>query len=288
MINSILVTGATGKTGRRLVSLLNNPGLTIRAASREPVKGQVRFDWLEPDTHADALSGVDAIYLIPPPLVENPAATVGPFVAAAARKGVRRLVLLSSMGVEFPDEPRGSGRRELESLVRTSGMEWTILRPSGFMQNFTEGFLLPAVRNGTLPNPAGSGKVAMVDAGDIAAVAAKVLTAEGHTFAEQTCDVTGPRVLGFSDVAATISRCAGRPIAAVPMTSRQFLAMLENAGVPSDYAAMLVRDQEAIRDGAAATVADTVARILGRAPMDFEAFAAESSEAWQQASGADV
>lgn len=281
MTQTILVTGATGKTGRRLVTLLQNQDIAIRLASRTPRAGQVGFDWLQSASHVNVLDGVDAVYLIPPTMVENPVPIIEPFVATAAHAGVRRLVLLSSMGVEFPGEPRESGRRKLEALVRTSGLEWTILRPSGFMQNFSEGFLLPAVLHGTIPDPAGSGKVAMVDAGDIAAVAAKVLTAEGATHAGQTYDVTGPQPIDFLEIADTISRHAHRPVSAVPMTSRQFHAMLENAGVPEDYAAMLVRDQDAIRDGAAATVADTVAHVLGRDPIDFATFASGASGAWQ-------
>jgi uncharacterized protein YbjT (DUF2867 family) len=282
MAKTILVTGATGKTGRRLVPLLQGQGVTVRAASRTPCDGQVRFDWREPGSHGNALRGVDAVYLIPPALVENPVPFVEPFVATAARAGVRRVVLLSSMGVEFPHEPQESGRRALEALVRASGLEWVILRPSGFMQNFSEGFLLPAIRHGAIPNPAGSGKVAMVDARDIAAVAAKALATEGLVQTGRAYDVTGPRLIDFPEIAETISRHANLPIAAVPMTSRQFFAMLENAGVPPDYAAMLVRDQDAIRDGAAATVADTVSRVLGRDPIDFTTFAAAAAGGWQQ------
>jgi uncharacterized protein YbjT (DUF2867 family) len=281
MTKTILVTGATGKTGRRLVRLLQDQGVTVRAASRTPRDGQIRFEWLESAGHRNLLTGVDAVYLIPPAMVENPVPVVEPFVAAAASAGVRRLALLSSMGAEFPDEPPESGRRKLEALVKASGLEWTILRPSGFMQNFSEGFLLPAVRHGAIPNPAGNGKVAMVDARDIAAVAAEVLTAEGPIHVGQTYDVTGPQLIDFLEIAETISTHANRPINAVPMTPRQFFAMLENAGVPQDYAAMLVRDQDAIRKGAAATVVETVPRILGRNPIDFATFASGASSVWQ-------
>jgi uncharacterized protein YbjT (DUF2867 family) len=282
MIKTILITGATGKTGRRLLPLLQHQGATVRAASRTPRDEQVRFDWQERASHGNALADIDAVYLIPPPLVENPAPIVEPFVAAAARTGVRRVVLLSSMGVAFPGEPLDSGRHALEALVRASGLEWTVLRPSGFMQNFSEGFLLPAILHGMIPNPAGNGTVAMVDAGDIAAVAAEVLTAEGSIHAGQTYDVTGPRPIDFSEIAETISRNANRPVIAAPMTSQQFLVMLENNSVPSDYAAMLVRDQDAIRSGAGATVADTIVRILGRDPIDFATFASKASKVWRQ------
>lgn len=280
MANTILVTGATGKTGRRLIPLLQEQGLSVRAASRVPSVGQVAFDWDNPVSQSSALSGATAIYLIPPALVEDPTPTVAPFLALAKTAGVRSLVLVSSMGTAFPAEPQNSGRRKLEALVRDSGLDWTMLRPSGFMQNFSEGFLLPAVRNGAIPNPAGQGKVAMVDAGDIAAVAAAVLVGTGQ-HAGQVYDLTGPSALNFDEIAQIIAREAGRSVVARPMTSPQFLAMLEGAGVPSDYAAMLLRDQEAIRDGAAASVSDTVTRLVGRPPRSFGVYAAEAAGAWR-------
>lgn len=281
MHRTVLVIGATGKTGRRLVPLLQRRGLIARAASRSPQAGMATFDWQDAGTHRQALDGVDAVYLIPPALVENPVPMVEPFLAAAIAAGVRRIVLLSSMGAGFPDEPPASGRRELERLVQGSGLDWTIVRPSGFMQNFSEGFLLPAVRNGVVPNPAGDGQVAMVDAGDIAAVVAAVLAGDDSSHFERVHDVTGPALLGFVEAAAIIAHAAGHPVEARAMASPQFLAMLESVGVPQDYATMLVRDQEAIREGAAAVATDTVLRVGGCEPVDFTTYASTAATAWR-------
>lgn len=254
--------------------------MTVRAASRTPRDGMIAFDWQDTRSHRDALNGVDAVYLIPPALVENPVPMVEPFLAAAVATGVRNVVLLSSMGAGFPDEPPTSGRRALEALVQTSGLDWAILRPSGFMQNFSEGFLLPAVRHGMIPNPAGDGRVAMVDAGDIAAVAAAVLAGGESNHVERIYDVTGPALLGFADAAAVIGRAARRSVEARSMTAPQFLGMLEAAGVPNDYATMLVRDQKAVREGAAAIITDVVARIGGHEAVDFASYAASAASAW--------
>ena len=204
---------------------------------------------------------------------------IAPFLAQARAAGVKQVVLLSSMGAGFPGEPSNSGRRTLEAIVRDSGMQWTILRPSGFMQNFSEGFLVPAVQHGVIPNPAGAGKVAMVDAGDIARVAATVFT-EPATHAEQTYDVTGSQLQDFPEVAQAIAHATQREVQAMPMTSPQFLAMLQQAGVPAGYAEMLVRDQEAIRDGAAAVVSDVVERVGGRAAVGFSNYAREAAPQW--------
>lgn len=140
----------------------------------------------------------------------------------------------------------------------------------------------PVERRRGLPNPAGEGKVAMVDAGDIAAVAAAALMDGDSRHVGQCYDLTGPVLFDLPEAAAVIARAAGRPVAIRPMTSPQFLAMLAGVGVPSDYAAMLLRDQEAIRDGAAAIVTPTVARIIGRQPVDLATYATHAAPAWRQ------
>ncbi len=110
--DTILVLGATGKTGRRLLPLLSARGAKVRAASRKPGDGHGRtlFDWHQPDTYDPALAGVDSIYLVPPDLIEDATPIVAPFLDRAAHAGVKRIVLLSSMGVEFPNEGPGSAR----------------------------------------------------------------------------------------------------------------------------------------------------------------------------------
>jgi uncharacterized protein YbjT (DUF2867 family) len=281
MTDTILVTGATGKTGRRLVPLLRSKNFIVRAASRRPEKEHIAFDWHDASTHDAALAGADAIYLIPPEFVEDPTPIIEPFLTKASIADVRRIVLLSSMGAGFPREPAQSGRRKLERLVHESGLDaTTVLRASGFMQNFSEGFLLPAIRNGGIPNPAGNGRAAMVDAGDIAAVAAAIL-ADPSTHGGKTHDITGPAPIGFADAAQIIANVAGRPVAVHPMESSQFLGMLESVGLPTDYAAMLLRDQESVRDGLAAGVNETVERITGMPPVDFASYAAGAAAAWR-------
>src|SRR6266511_557741 len=135
---TILVTGATGKTGRRLIPRLVARGRAVRAASRQPGDGRVAFDWHRPETWARALDGVGVIYLVPPELMEDATPVVAPFLERAHQAGVERVVLLSSLGVEFPDEPATSGRHELERLMRESGATWTLVSPGGFAQNFSE------------------------------------------------------------------------------------------------------------------------------------------------------
>lgn len=271
MTNTVLVLGATGMIGRRLVPLLRDRGVTVRAASRTASDGHTLFDWRDPATQVAALAGVRALYLVPPPLVEDPTSLVAPLLRAAKEAGVERVVAVTSLGVDFPGEPASSGRRELERLVKGSGLEWTLLRPGGFAQNFSEGFLRPGIDRAMVVSATGPGEVAMIDAGDIAAVAALALTEPGH--AGQTYELTGAERLSFGDAVATIGRITGREIAYRTIEPAEMEAMLRGFGLPAEYAAVVVRDQVAIRDGAGARITDTVERLTGKRPTSFAAVA---------------
>jgi uncharacterized protein YbjT (DUF2867 family) len=275
----ILVTGATGKTGRRLLDHLARRGQASRSASRRRDGGSVVFDWHDPATFAPALDGARAIYLVAPEFVEDPSDAVAAFLGQARRSGVESVVALSSMGVDFPHEPRDSGRRNVERAVRESGLQWTILRPTGFAQNFSEGFLLPAIlQAGAVATATGDGAVAFVDADDIAEVAACALTEPGHTHATHV--ITGPRALTFGEVADTIAKASGRAVVHHALPREGMAQLLQQAGMPADYAGMILRDQDAIREGHGAGVTDTVARVTGRPACRFDDFAHAAAEVW--------
>jgi len=174
----ILVTGATGKSGRRVVARLRAAGTPVRAASRT---GEHPFDWTDTRTWDAALDGVRAIYLVQ----LNGTRLLRPFLDRAAHHGVRRVVLASGRGIDDPDYIRGNGAvREAaldgEAAVRASGLDWTINRPGWFAQTFTEGVYANAVRAGDLRLPAGDGAASFVDADDVAAVTVAALTEDGH------------------------------------------------------------------------------------------------------------
>lgn len=278
---TILVLGATGKTGRRLVPLLEARGAMVRAGSRRPDSSHILFDWHQPGTYDAALRGVDAVYLIGPDMVADPRPQVGAFLDVARTHGVRRIVLLSSMGVDFPNEGRGTGRYDLEQQVMASGFEWTLLRPCGFSQNFSEGFLLPGILEADMIATAtGDGAVAFVDAEDIAAVAATTLTEDGHSGAAYV--ITGPEPLTFEDAAAVISDVSDRTITHRKIASEDFTQILLTAGMPADYAALIVGNQEAIREGLGADVTDVVAAVGGRAARTFADYAAGAAPTWRR------
>ncbi len=266
----MLVLGATGSTGRRVTDLLRARGHPVRAASRT---GEVRFDWAAPDTWEPAVAGASGLYLMAPDGVP-----VDPeFVRCAVSHGVTRIVLLSSGGIEVMGDER---LMAAERTVRASDVDWTILRPDWFDQNFDVGFLREPILAGQVALPVGDARQAFVDAGDIAAVAVAALTERGH--AGQSYEISGPRALSFGEAVALISAEAGRPIRFLG-DPEAYLAERLAAGASADEAAQEVEAFAALRAQGDREPADTVRRVTGREAKDFAEYVAEAAEggAWR-------
>jgi uncharacterized protein YbjT (DUF2867 family) len=269
-----LVTGGTGKTGRRVAERLHAAGHLVRIGSR---RADPPFDWNEPATWPGALDGVDAVFVSYFPDLAFPGAfdAVSEFTATAVTRGVQRLVLLSGRG-----EPEAQ-RSEL--VVQRSGAAWTIVRSSFFAQNFSESFLLEPVLDGVIALPAGDVAEPFIDVDDVADVAVAALTEDRHT--GQLYEVTGPRLLTFADVAAELTAATGRTISYVDVTPEEYLAGAVAAGIPTEEAAPYVELFAALLDGHNAYLTDGVQRALGRPPRDFThyATAAAATGVWDAA-----
>ena len=257
-----LVTGGTGKTGRRVVERLKARGIETRIASRASCPA---FDWHDSSTWDAVLAGVTSAYIAYAPDVAIPGATdlIREFVNVAVKQGVQHLVLLSGRGEE---EAQAS-----ERIVQSSGIDWTIVRAGWFMQNFSEGEFLPMVLDGVITLPARLIPEPFIDVNDIADVAVATLTEDGHT--GEVYEVTGPRMLNFDDVAQEISTAAGRQVKFVRVPPDAFARAIEESGAPQDIAWLLSYLFESVLDGRNAYVCDGVQRALGRDPADFSDFA---------------
>jgi uncharacterized protein YbjT (DUF2867 family) len=265
---TVVVTGASGRTGRRVAEAARAAGLTVRAASR--AQG---FDWAERSTWADTLRGADAAYLVYPSDVGSPdaARAVGLLAHEAVGLGVRRLVLLSSRGEERA--------RPTEEALRESGADWTVVRAAWFAQNFSEGPLVEGLRqSGELVFPAGEVREPFIDVRDIADVVVAALTA-GDRYVGQALTVSGPRLLTFGEAVAEISEATGRELAYRPVSARQYGENLAGFGVPAEEVEFLVELFESLLDGRNSYLSDGVRQVLGREPRDFTEFAREAAAA---------
>ncbi len=262
MSKEILILGGTGKTGRRIADKLLTKGISTRIASRSATPS---FDWNDEATWPAALDGISAVYLSYAPDLAVPGATdsVRRFVALAVDAGVRRLVLLSGRGEEEA--------QACERIVQETDLEWTVVRSSWFMQNFSEGEFTGMVLDGAITLPAADVPEPFIDINDIADVAVAALTEDGH--AHEIYEVTGPRLLTFTELAQEISEAAGRPVPFVQIPADAFAAAIEESGAPADVAWLLNYLFESVLDGRNAYVGDGVQRALGREPADFSTFA---------------
>lgn len=274
MTNILILGGGNGKTGRRIARRLRDAGQPVRTASR--ATGGIRLDLGDSATWAPALDGVTAAYVMEPSLQTGAEGRerIPRFVSEAVAAGVRRLVLLTASGVDqIDDHPL----KAAEQAVRGSGVNWTILRPDWFAQNFSEGPWLPGVLEGTLALPTGDGRVPFIDAEDIAEVAAAALTEDRHN--GQIYQLTGSRAIGFGEAADLIGKAAGRTVRHVDVAPEVFVERQVAVGVPPESAWLLAGVLVAIRDGEGTEVSDGVERALGRPPRPFEEYVTETAAA---------
>ena len=259
---TILVLGATGKTGHRIVSRLEEKGHSVRRGSRS---ASPSFDWNNEAGWDDCLTGVEAVYINYSPDLAMPGATdsIQAFVNRAKEHAVKRLVLLSGRGEEEA--------QACERIVQDSGIDWTVVRASWFNQNFSEGAFVDMVQAGQITLPDVDTPEPFVDVDDIADVAVVALTEAGH--AGEVYEVTGPRLLSLADVAAELSAAAGRSIQYVPVPHDAFVNGVAESGAPKEVVWMLDYLFATVLDGRNAYLTDGVQRALGREPKDFAEYA---------------
>ncbi|MGU3497613.1 NmrA family NAD(P)-binding protein [Mycobacterium sp. C31M] len=263
----VLVTGATGHTGSLVVTGLTDAGVTVRAASRSPEPGGVRFDWADPTTHADAVAGVDRMYLVAPVGVANPAPLVRPVLERGLADRLRRVVLLSASATE----PSDTGLGALHRLVTELAPEWAILRPSWFMSNFVGDHPVAAgLRDGVLTTATGDGRIGFIDVADIAAVATTILLQADPVSDEYI--LTGSQALSYAEVCAIYTRLTGRPARHHAVGAAERARQMVDSGLSAEYAHILAGMDERISLGSEDRVTDTVFRVTGRAPRTVEEF----------------
>lgn len=270
--NTTLVLGATGKTGRRVVPRLRMQDVPVRAASRSSA---IRFNWSDPGSWDAALHGVAAVYVVPPTVV----GPVHEFVGRAEAAGVQRLVLLSGRGADtWGDSAFGLDMRDAEEAVRGSSLEWTILRPNNFAQDFDEDVFHAPLLAGELALPAGDVPEPFIDLEDVGDVAARVLTQPGR-HAGRIYEMTGPRSLTFAEAVELISRATGQLITYKQISPAEYTAGLVEEGL-SESDAHHVAEMFVMMDrGLLADTTDGVATVLGREPRTFEDYVLRNAAA---------
>lgn len=276
----ILITTPNGKVGSEVVKQLQAKGEQVRLGAHTVEKAQkafpgaevVHFDFGNEDSVRSALRDVDKLYLASP--AEMQAEPVNRVVDLAKEAGVKHIVRLSGMGVEHHSD---SPLRQIEQHIEASGLAWTFLRPTWFMQNYSMG-MADGIRQGTVMEPAESAATGFVDARDIAAVGVAALTGDGH--AGQAYAITGPEALTRDQVAAKISAAIGKPVRYQAVSAQEFEAGMRGAGAPEGLIGLMGSLYGFVRAGQTAGLTTDVQQVTGRTPISFDQFARDHADAW--------
>lgn len=264
-MSNILVLGGTGKTGRRVAERLTALNLPVTIGSRNTQPG---FDWENPATWAANLKGIDKVYITFQPDLAIPSAveTITAFVKTAKESGVQHLVLLS-----------GRGEKEAqacEDLVIHSGLNWTIIRASWFMQNFSEGFFLDSILAHEVIVPKTNSREPFVHADDIADVVVEALLNDIHS--KKIYELTGPELLTFESAVSTIANVKKQNILFQEVSIDEYTEMLRSYQLPEDFIWLIRYLFTEVLDGRNESVTHDVEKILGRKAKNFDSYATET------------
>lgn len=276
-MSRILVVGASGTVGSELSRLLATQGETVlKATSRAPVAAdQVQLDLLTQAGPKAAFAGVDRAFFLVPPGHVNQDVLLAPLIDEAKARGLKKVVLMSAMGANADEN---APLRKAERLLEASGLAWNVIRPNWFMQNFNTFWLHGIQTAGQIFLPVGAAKGSFIDARDIAAVAARLLTSD--TYANRDFDLTGPRALDHTEVAAILTQATGKAIGYTEITPDAMRQGLLGAGLPPAYAEFLLVILGYFKAGYAERTTDAVLQITGRVPRTIEQYAKDYRASW--------
>jgi uncharacterized protein YbjT (DUF2867 family) len=284
----VLVTGATGNTGSGIVRALLARGTRVRALVRSSQKGDALTrqgaevtvgDLDDPRSLKPAMfDGVTDVYFC---TWNGPTALQQwtNFRAALQASGVSpRVVRGSAFG-----DPGSRIIQQIEAAdrdLKESGLAWTILRPTFFMQNTM--MTAPTVKQqGVIYYDWGEGKAGAIDVRDVVDAAVGVLTSANGRYAGQAFVLTGPSPIGFADIAGTIGRAIGRDVTYVPVPHEAAKQAMLGMGMPEWIAEGYVELNQGFEKDFANTTTRSVEALAGHAPRSFEQFARDYASAWQ-------
>jgi uncharacterized protein YbjT (DUF2867 family) len=289
MPSSLLITGATGMIGSLLADALVDQGVEFTVMLRpggsgdqiggKPGVSSREGDFDDPESLRRALEGVDRAFLLTNSTERTEAQQIA-FVEAAQAQRVGHVVYLSQLAADRESPVRFLRYHgAVEAALRNSTVGWTLVRPNLILQAYIP--FAPMMAQGALQVPIGDAAVSVVDARDIAAVAAAALTEDGHV--GKTYTLTGPAAVTHAEIATELGDAAGRTVRFESIPPEAFLAALTGVGMPEWQAEGLVEDYEHYDRGEASTVSSDVAQVTGTSPRSLRDFAHDYSYAFQSA-----
>jgi uncharacterized protein YbjT (DUF2867 family) len=284
-MEKILVVGATGSVGFEVAKLLNDLNKPVKIAVRDPERAKsinlknaklVHFEYQSPDTFDSAFDDVEKLLIVSPPSYLNLQELVKNAVDAAIAKGVKQIVNISALSAESElDRPI----KVIEEHIKNSGVDFVILRPNFYMQNFKDLFRNLIIEDNQISAPTSNAKTSFIDIRDVAQVAVKALTE--NNLNKQTIKLTGKQSLNMHVVAHLFSEVLKREIEYNDISEEQFEKSLRSAGWPKGTIIGTLQLCSHVKKGETALITDSVERILNREPIKFDQFIVDYSDNWE-------
>jgi uncharacterized protein YbjT (DUF2867 family) len=275
---TVLVVGATGTVGPHVVRALAALGVPARALARDadrarailPAGTDIRHgDPGDDDDLLAAADGAEALFLLSSH-DHRMADLQLRIIRALRRTGIRIVKLSGTSSAINPDGPQACRQHwEIEHVLAASGQPYAVLRPNAFMQTLIDQIMLPAVKaTGAIPNAIGTAGISFINAHDVGECAARVLTS--RQWDRQSLVLTGPRAVGFAEIAGLVSAKTGQPVGTREITPADIRIQLEQRGMARWEAEHFQEMYQLFRDGRSEFVSGDVERLLGWPPGTVE------------------
>ena len=284
MRGKILLTGVPGNVGGAVAEYLKGENIDFLAGARNIEKnkrqdesiGYIHFDFEDPASYGTALVGVTKVFLIRPPQLTDVLGIFVPFIQKCKEVGVKQIVFLSLLGVEKNPFPP---HHKIEKAIVESGIPYTFIRPSFFMQNLSTTHAEDIKERNDLFIPSGNAKVSFIDTRDIGEIIGRTLVEEGHGYKAYT--ITGSEAITYYQVADSMTKLLGRRITYTNPNLFKFRKEMIDRGIKRGFATVMMVLYLTTKLGMANHVTNTAEILLKRNPRTIDEFIKDHLEVWQ-------
>ncbi len=279
-LNSTLIVGASGTVGSEIIKILKAQGQNVKATTSKSAHSKDGVDYVHVDLSTgeglhEAFNGVEKAFLLSPPGYADHHAMLAPLIQEAKRRSLKKIVLMTAMGANASDE---IPFRKAEIDLEKSGLNYNIIRPNWFLQNFNTFWGAGIKSEKKIALPAGDAKVSFIDTRDVAAVAAKLLTTE--EFKNQAFDLTGPEAVDHAEVATALSSKLVKKISYEDISPEALKSTLLSWGLPADYVSFMIVIFGFLKAGYGAGLSSNVEKITGKKPRSLKTYVEDFKSSW--------
>lgn len=284
MRGKILLTAVSGNVGSAVAEYLRGENIDFLAGARNIEKNKrqtesieyIHFDFEDIATYETALQGVEKVFLVRPPQLTDVKGIFIPFIQKCKEAGVKQIVFLSLLGVEKNPFPP---HYKIEKAILASGIPYTFIRPSFFMQNISTTHAEDIKVRDDLFIPSGNAKISFIDTRDIGEIIGRTLSEKGHENKAYT--ITGGQAITYYQVANSMTRILGREITYSNPSLFKFRKTMIYRGVKKEFATVMMVLYLTTKLGMANHVTSTSEMLLKRKPRTIDDFIKDNIDVWR-------